>query len=629
MITVRFEPSGLRCHCPGDATLLEAAQKAGVSLPAVCGGAGTCGKCRVSVQGKVSAPTAVERRFLSENALGQGVRLACQTRPRGDVVVTVDSGRDGGPILTRGITRTVERQPAVEKRYLRLPAPTLEGNPADREDLMAAAGGDLPWQNEDLGLLRELPGRLREWGYAGTLVAVEGRIVDFEKGDTTGQAYGLAIDLGTTTIVVKLVDLRSGTVEAVASSVNPQRVYGEDVISRIQYAGQSRSHRRRLQSLVAKAINGLIDEVLGEAKIRRNRIYEAVIVGNTAMLHLLIGVDARFLAQYPYVPAFRAALRLDARELGLRIHPRGRVYLLPAIGRFVGGDTTGVILATDLLRRESLTLAIDIGTNGEIVLGRRGWGIACSTAAGPAFEGATIVHGMRAEKGAIDALWLDNGELKFHVIGEVQPRGICGSACIDLVAVLLSVGAIEPSGRMLPPEDLPPDVPANLRERVRRGERGVEFVLAEVEGRTITFTSSDVRQVQLAKGAIATGMQLLLRRAGVGIADVDQILVAGGFGNYIRPENAIRIGLLPPVDPGKIRFVGNAALTGAEMALLSRKAREEASSAAAQVEYVEIAAEPEFQDLFAENMFFPSRDLALGIWKPSNRRTGPLEEWEE
>lgn len=615
MIVVRFEPSGLRCHCEGRVSLLEAAQKAGVAISAVCGGAGTCGKCRVQVRGEVTPPTPVERRFLSAAELAKGIRLACQARPLSDVVVTTDTFV-AGQILTRGVSRSVEIDPAVRKRWIELNPPSLEDNPFDWEDFRRAVGGELGGGAASLSFLRELPVRLRRQDFRGTCVAVEGVVIDFEKGDTAGEVYGLAIDLGTTTLVVKLLNLASGSVEAVASGVNPQRVYGEDVVSRIQYASASSRNRRELQRAAVGALNELIRSVQREAGVARERLYEAVVVGNTAMLHLLAGVDARYLAQYPYVPAFRGPLRLSAREIGLRIHPRGRVFLLPAIGRFVGGDTVGVLLATDLLQRERLTLAIDIGTNGEIVLGARGEAVACSTAAGPAFEGATIKHGMRAEAGAIDAVWLNNGDLSYHVIGGGEPRGICGSANIDVVAILLSEGIVETSGRMLPPQELPPSWSGDLRRRLRVGPEGVEIVLAEVGGKSITFTQRDVREIQLAKGAIATGIRLLLDEAGVKLQEVDEVLVAGGFGNYIRPENAIRIGLLPAVDPDRIRFVGNAALTGAEMALLSRKARQEAVRIAEKVRYLEIAASPHFQELFAENMLFPAADEVPAMWRP-------------
>ncbi len=613
---VRFEPSGLRCHCSEEVTLLQAGQKAGVSLPAVCGGAGTCGKCRVFVKGAVTPPTAIEREVLSERELRDGMRLACQTRPLGEVVVTPVETEERGQILSHGVGRTVRVEPAVEKRWIRLEAPTLESNPFDWEDLRTAVGEAVEPNTHTLWWLRELPRRLRRYAFAGTCVMVDRVLVDFERGDTTRKSYGLAVDLGTTTVVAKLVDLRDGTVEAVSSAVNPQRVYGEDVVSRIQHAARSASARRELQKTALRAIDSLLGEVLSESGVRRQNVYEAVVVGNTAMLHLLLGADAEFLAQYPYVPAFRGPVRLPARELGLRIHPRGQLYLLPAIGRFVGADTTGVLLATDLLRSEAQILAVDIGTNGEIVLGDRRGAIACSTAAGPAFEGANITHGMRAERGAIDTVWLDGDELRFHVIGEGEPRGLCGSAAIDLVALLLSLGVVDETGRMRRPDELPGGLPADVRSRVQERDGVLQFLLAEANGRWIGFTQRDVREIQLAKGAIATGIDLLLREAGISIADVGSVVVAGGFGNYIRPENAVRIGLLPPVDPERIRFVGNAALTGAEMALLSTRARQEAEWISQQVRYVEIAAKPEFQERFAENMLFPSAEEMPEVWRP-------------
>ena len=608
---VRFDPSGLRCSCPEGMTVLGAAQKAGVTIPSVCGGAGLCGKCKIKVTQGVTPITDVEREWLTPRELREGIRLACQTRIIGEAVVQVVAPAEEGQVLETGIHRQVYVRPAVRKRYVELPRPTLEGNPFDWEDLCAQVADCKDSRPYDVNIWGVLPSRLRKWDFRGTAVTLNGRLLDFERGNTRACLYGVAVDLGTTTVVGKLIDLVDGSVQAVASSANPQRIYGEDVVSRVQHASKGKRERRELQKAAVHAINGIVERLLAEARVPRRFVYELVVDGNTVMNHLLIGADPTYMAEYPYVPVFRGPIDHGARQLGIRIHRNGRVHVLPAIGRFVGGDTTGVLLATDLCQRDTLHLAVDIGTNGEMVLGHKGWAVACSTAAGPAFEGANIRHGMRAEKGAIDSVWVEDGRLRMHVIGEVEARGICGSAVIDVVAELLRLGIVQETGRMLPPDQLSREIPPELRERVRTGDDGVFFVLTERGGEPeVVFTQRDVREVQLAKGAIATGIEMLLSEAGKDLSDVDRVLVAGGFGNYMKPENALRIGLLPQMPREKVHYVGNAALTGAEMALISVEARREARRIAERVRYIEIAARPEFQERFAENMLFPSGDAA-------------------
>ena len=608
---VRFDPSGLRCSCPEGMTILGAAQKAGVTIPSICGGAGLCGKCKVKVTHGVTPVTDVEREWLTPREIREGIRLACQAKIAGEAAIQVVAEAEEGQVLETGIHRQVYVRPAVRKRYLKLREPTLEGNPFDWDDLCAQVGDCKDPRPYDVRIWATLPSRLRKWNFRGTAVTLNGRLLDFERGNTRTRLFGVAVDLGTTTVVGKLIDLIDGSVQAVASTANPQRIYGEDVVSRVQHASKGKRERRELQKAAVQAINSVVERVLAEARVSRRFVYEVVVDGNTVMNHLLVGADPTYMAEYPYVPVFRGPIDHPARDLGLRIHRSGRVHILPAIGRFVGGDTTGVLLATDLCQRTSLHLAVDIGTNGEMVLGHKGWAVACSTAAGPAFEGANIRHGMRAEKGAIDSVWVENGQLRTHVIGEVEARGICGSAVIDIVAELLRAGILQETGRMLPPDQLPDDVPEDLRRRVRTGDQGVFFVLTENQGEPeVMFTQRDVREVQLAKGAIATGIEMLLSEAGKGLDDVEKVLVAGGFGNYMKPENALRIGLLPQMPKEKVHYVGNAALTGAEMALISVEARREARRIAQSVRYIEIAAKPEFQERFAENMLFPADDLA-------------------
>jgi uncharacterized 2Fe-2S/4Fe-4S cluster protein (DUF4445 family) len=552
----------------------------------------------------VSEPTQEERLLLDPDELRGGQRLACQTVVVGPCAVHAPDARalTVPAILTEGRRQEVRLQPNVRELEVSLPQPDLERNPSDLDDLLAVVGGA-----EDvtvpLPVLRQLPAALRHANFSVRVRLVGGEIVQVIPGEERRPLLGVALDIGTTTVVGKLFDLRTGRVLAVAARLNAQRVFGEDVISRIQHATRSQQDLLALQERVIAVINEIVVE-LCNGRAQPDDILEVVCAGNTVMTHLAAAVSPQWLAQYPYVPAFRASLCCQARELGIAIHELGKVYFLPGIGRFVGGDTVAVILAAGLDTSPTVKLAVDVGTNGEIVLGSRQRLLACSTAAGPAFEGAHIRHGMRAATGAIDRVDLVDGDIRCHVLGETEPQGVCGSGLIDAVAVLLRTGLVDASGRLMEGAQCPAGVPKALRERLGMvgGERA--FLLAG----QVVITQRDIREVQLAKGAIAAGARILMRLLGVGAGDLDQVLLAGAFGNFLRRDNAIRIGLLPPVQGERVSFIGNAACAGAEMALLSTVHRQRAEAIARQVEYVEISAIPDFQDLFAEEMMFPEPD---------------------
>ncbi|MBC7186558.1 MAG: DUF4445 domain-containing protein [Calditrichaeota bacterium] len=575
----------------------------GSEIEAPCGGTGTCGKCRVRVSGAVSDPTKEERALLDPDELRAGIRLACQTAIYGACRVTAPDAHalTAPTILTEGRRQEVALQPNVREVEVAVPAPALDRNPADLEDLLAAMGFSGGGLSMPLPVLRGLSGLLREANFLVRARLVGQEIVDVSSARERRPLLGLAVDIGTTTVVGKLFDLRTGHVVAVASRLNAQRVFGEDVISRIQHASKSARDLQALQERVIAVINEIVVEVCaGRAEPRD--VVEVVCAGNTVMTHLAAGVCPQWLAQYPYVPVFVSPLSCRASELGIAIHEFGKVYFLPGIGRFVGGDTVGVILAAGLDMGSSHRLAVDVGTNGEIVSASRDRLLACSTAAGPAFEGAHIAHGMRAANGAIDRVDLVDGEIRCHVLGEGEPSGICGSGLIDAVAVLLRAGLLDPSGRLLGADECPAELAETLRARLttRGGDRA--FLLAG----QVAITQRDIREVQLAKGAIAAGTRILMRQLGIRPQQLEEVLLAGAFGNFLRRDNAIRIGLLPPIPVERVSFIGNAACAGAEMALLSTEQRRRAEEIARRVEYVEISAFPEFQDIFAEEMMFPA-----------------------
>ena len=607
---VTFEPDGRTLEVPAGRTLLEAAQAAGVQLEAPCGGRGTCGGCRVLIPDDPPAPSEACRRVLSGEEIGRRLRLACQVRVRRDlcVVIPEEARRRDQVILTEGVAFDVPLRPNVRKVAVRVPEPSVTDQRADADRLLdALAEAGLDGLTVGPAMLRELPRRLRTLDFHPAAVVVGREVVHLDRPTAVDACYGLALDVGTTTLVGYLVNLVSGETVAVASRANPQAAYGDDVIARIEYCGRQKTGARTLQALVVDALNEILAEACRRAQVKPAAVYEAAMVGNTTMNHLLLALPVDAIARAPFVAASASSHSVPARSVGLKIHQRGRLYTGPLVAGFVGADTVGVILATGMHAAERLTLAIDIGTNGEIVLGTRERLLACSTAAGPALEGARIRYGMRAAGGAIDRVDIVDGRVTVRTIGDEPPVGLCGTGLVDAVAALAEAGVIDPTGRMRPAEAVAgaPD----LARRLRPADGEPAFVLVEAGeaccGHPILLTQRDVREVQLAKGAIAAGVRTLLDVYGAAMDDVAEVLLAGAFGNFIRPDRARGIGLLPDVPLEKIRFVGNAAGAGARMLLINRNLRYVATDVARGVEHVELSERRDFQERFAEAMLFP------------------------
>lgn len=424
--------------------------------------------------------------------------------------------------------------------------------------------------------------------------------------DSNGVILGLAIDIGTTTVVVKLIDMRDGTCRATEAALNPQMQFGDDVVSRIAYAETEEGYAE-LHKAIINCINTLIEKLCAKAAIETRQIYEVCAVGNTAMSHIFIKLPITQLGQAPYKAHSLDAYDLASGDLGLQLNPAARIHTVENIAGFVGADTTAVALAADIDCAEEMTLIVDIGTNGEIVLGTKDTLFAASCAAGPALEGARITCGGRAAEGAIEAVVIGKDDIDLDVIGDAPPHSICGSGLIDAVAVMLELGIIDRTGRFTEPAKLKKELPAAIFSRIVEREGQLRFVLAPAANagdEPVFLTQQDIRQMQLAKGAIRAGIKLLQRRMGLEDADILRILLAGAFGNYIRPESALRIGLLPAVGVERIHSIGNAAASGAQMILLNRRCRQQAGEVARKMEYVEIAHEPDFQMIFAESMSF-------------------------
>jgi uncharacterized 2Fe-2S/4Fe-4S cluster protein (DUF4445 family) len=561
------------------------------------------------VDGDVSVPTSEEAESLSPDAIAKGYRLACQTIPLADCRVRVPLESLTSPQRTQveGEEMAVAPDPLAQSHPVTLPPPSLDDLRADAERLAEALQEQhgLTATGVDLDVLRQISSRLRadidpKTGYWRVgAVTRAGEIIGLLP---PGAApLGLAIDLGTTKIAAYLFDLTSGRTLESRGLMNPQIAYGEDVIARITLAEQDEGKRALLPQLVVAAINEAASEMCARVDAEVSHIVDMVVVGNTAMHHLLLGLPVMQLALAPYVPAVASALDVKARDLGLRLAPGAYVHLLPNVAGYVGADHVAMLLATQVEEQRGLVLAIDIGTNTEICLANEGVLTSASCASGPAFEGAHIKHGMRAASGAIERLRLVEGSIECETIGGGPPVGLCGSGIVDAMAQLFLAGVLDRHGRM---QDHP---------RVREVDGVREFVLVDepelISGSTgqgrqrgIVFTQHDVRQVQLAKGAMRTGIEMLLATSGRKMEEIDAVIIAGAFGSYIDISNAITIGLLPRLPLERFRQVGNAAGMGAKLALVSRAKREAAQALASRIGYLELAAHPLFPATFAQAM---------------------------
>ncbi|MGI5816763.1 MAG: ASKHA domain-containing protein [Armatimonadota bacterium] len=609
MITVSFKPGGEMGEVERETTILAAAESMGVSINAPCGGRGRCGRCRVIAEKGCAPPTQAETDLLTGEELRNGVRLACEARLIEDaqIILPGDSRTVTGKILSDDAREEIVLSPNVIARAVEVAEPSLADQRSDFERVADALGvppGELKVHRDALA---QLPTVLRGNGFHVGVVRVGDVVSAIRPPNADSCCLGAAIDIGTTTVVAYLVDLRTGEVVATASELNPQARYGHDLISRIEHVQSAATGLEDLRRLIVDLINRLLAEATGEAGVRRRDIYEVAVVGNTCMHHLFLGLDPRHLAHAPYVPVTREPIELSAEEAGLAINRAGNVYCLPVIAGFVGADTVGVLLMSRMAERDHPTLAIDIGTNGEVMLSANGRLLTTSCAAGPAFEGGEIRHGVRAADGAIERVWLRNGSIGYATIGSARPNGICGSGIFDTVAALLDSGVADSSGR-LATEEVAETLSPGLRARLRGEGPDREFVLVEgggVGNGEITFTQKDLREVQLAKGAVRAAIELLCAETGIRCDEIEEVLLAGAFGNYIDRRSALRMGLLPDVRLEQIRGIGNAAGAGALAALLSLDERKRAAELARDAEHVELMANPRFQLVFADSMMFP------------------------
>lgn len=649
--TVIFQPSGHRGRVPKGWTVMDAARRLGEQIETLCGGKGLCGKCRISVQdgsyskyGIVSSPDHLsgwkdtEARFITPEERKEGFRLACLARIEGDILIYVpEESRAAKPVITKQ-TRVipVEPDPAVRNYQLTVPKSNNQHPESDFEWLIAGLSRNPELKDRfqhidlhsicDLEVLRQLPRRLRQKDREITASIWRNReVIRIQSGHTKG-LYGIAVDIGTTTMVAALVDLDNGTVLETRTAMNPQIQFGEDVIARINYHQTHADGLSRMSEHAISTLNSLIEELISAAlstdssedagaglRLEREDIVDMTIVCNTVMHHILLQLDPDFLARAPFPPVLRHSLDLKANIMGIRICPSAYVHLLPIEAAFVGADNVAVLLAEAPHHGDQLQLIIDVGTNGELALGNRDRIYTVSCATGPAFEGAEISFGMRASAGAIERISIapETHEVAYKVVGkeiwssyakpeEMDTRGICGSGIMDLLAELYRAGIILSSGAFNPSQK-------SSRFRINKETGQKEFIIARKPetaiGRDITVTQKDIRQIQLAKAAIYAGCKFLMTKWGTDTVDV--IKIAGGFGLHIDPEKILIMGMIPDCDPKTIVAVGNAAGTGAVLALMNMEKRAEADQIALKVENVELSTQQEFKDEFIKALAIP------------------------
>ena len=593
---VIFQPMGISREMPEGITLLEAEIKAGIRPDAPCGGKGTCGKCLV-------------------NMIKDGVKeevKACQVILDRDMEVEVSAGAYS-QILVQGTSRSIALDPVVRSAWIDVEKCVIGDNRSDwtrfKESLAKEAGVDEAVILPNLPLAAGLYELLQANKFRCFVIYCQNafgqvEVLDIRADETP--VYSVALDIGTTSVVTYLLDGHSGEQLAVASVLNPQSQFGADVIQRSNHVIEQGGEE------MAQVIRGAVDQLVGEicekAGVAREDVYLIAGVGNTCMHHLFMQISPSALVHSPYNPSFSDPLIFPAGEIGLSIHPNGRLMFLSNIAGFVGADTVGVMLAVDFDKRKPLTLAIDIGTNGEMVLGNEERMIACSTAAGPAFEGAKIECGMRAAPGAVDHFMFEGTEMKLSVVGDRRPVGICGSGLMDVVASLLEVGLIDDTGRLQTEDEVETDCAKANVHRVVNLDGNVVFMLAfeneSEDGRPVYLSQKDIREVQLAKGAIAAGIELMADTLGRKISEIEQVFIAGAFGNYMRPASACRLGMIPMELLPRIDSVGNAAGEGAKIAALNREEFEHSVVMARKCEFLELATHPDFQDTYVDNLMF-------------------------
>ncbi|MFX0047140.1 MAG: ASKHA domain-containing protein [Candidatus Hermodarchaeota archaeon] len=633
-IIIDFEPISRRLYYKKNNSIYQLLVNSGIRIRSLCGGLGTCGKCKLLIQQGnryINPLTDSEMSLLTKEEISENRRLACQCyisrdqinfrkkhpEPQIRVFLPQEMLIEDFKILTSGLNKGINLNPNVKKVFIEVNKPNLEDSTPDLERIISALKSKTEIYKDHLDpliefdTLKKIPLVLRKDNHRVTLTLYEENvIIDCEAGDEVENNYGIAFDIGTTTLVGYLINLNNGKTYSTASALNPQTAYGEDVVSRITFIKNNREGLLKLNTAVINALNEIIDETCTDAKISPSQIYEATFVGNSVMHHIFLNIDPSYIGLSPYVPAFRKDLNVKAKDINLKINRGGYAYILPLVAGFVGADTIGVILSSQIDKESDLTLAIDVGTNGEIVVGNTNILATGSCAAGSALEGAHIKNGMRAASGAIDTIEIDptNLKVRYTTINNKEPIGICGSGIIDAVAEMLKSKIITRSGSF--------NKELIDHKNIIKNDKNIEFILVEKNltpiNRNITITQNDIRELQMAKAAFYSGTRIILNYLNQAYKlklKIKQIYLAGAFGNYINKSNAKFIGMIPDISDELIYQIGNAAGIGAQNCLLNINLRAKARKLTENIKYVEIAIKQEFQKEYAQAMYFPHLNL--------------------
>ena len=609
-------PDDLWLNIPQGQTIYEALQNTDLDLDGECGGMGKCGRCKVKVLSRTEPPTNVEGELLDEEELKQGIRLACRTGVNQDLEISVGEPATHAEyhkilttshILETGPLPILCFEPLVHKRLLTIPPHLQHEELSDLDRVRIAIGPKHQDINATLHCLRTLHQMLRRTEFSGAAVIHEEYLMAWQEREEELRSYGLVFDLGTTTVVGKLISMLDGGEVAVASCLNGQSRYGTDVISRLQYVKERPSGLDNLHNIIIKDMNRITAQLLKTGGINPNEIFVAVAAGNTTMQHLALNLNPSGIAESPFSPVLTDGLTVKAADVGLELNPDALLYVMPTKSGYIGGDLISVILASGAWEHEDETiLGMDFGTNGEIFLGNGKRLMTCSAAVGPALEGASISRGMIAKAGAIEAVSFEQDDIQYQVIGNIKPKGICGSGLVELVAMLLDLGFIDYEGLIRPSEE---GLAEGLSSRVIECSGAYDFLIASPEEsydhRPIYLTQKDVRELQLAKAAIAAGIKTLMDEMGIGTEDISRVYLAGALGNYVSPASAMRIGLIPRFDPDIVTSLGNAASTGASIVLLSKDYWKMANQLALSIEHVELSSRLDFNQHFIDQMDFP------------------------
>ncbi|MGF6375866.1 uncharacterized 2Fe-2S/4Fe-4S cluster protein (DUF4445 family) [Clostridiales Family XIII bacterium PM5-7] len=605
-MNITFLPQQITWEAKAGETILQAAVNAGVNIDGNCAGVGTCGKCKVKILEGSLEPIEDHHHKLTAGEIKQGYRLACCHLVSEGMVIEMPESETTASRKRKMIhlPDSFAAEVAVEKYVIDIEESSLQDQNSDEIRIKSALGREnLTFTKEALIKLPEVIKNSLQL----TVAIRDNLVIDVETGDTVKENYGIAVDIGTTTAVVMLWNLHTKEMVDIFATTNPQGAYGADVISRITFVMEKEENLKIIHKAIIDCINKAIAEFSEEWKIDKENIYDLTVVGNTTMSHIFLNVNPAQLAVAPFTPVFACGVDTLGVDLALTVNPHAQVHVAANIAGHVGSDITAGIITTDLMDCQKGHLFIDIGTNGEIVLTGNGRAVACSTAAGPAFEGSSIKQGMRAARGAIERIDIGEDGVSIEVIGDTQPIGICGSGIIDAVGELIRVGIVDRSGRLLGRERLEKKgIHENILKHIKETDGGNDFVLyfSEDGESDVLITQKDVREVQLAKAAISAGIAIMMKEIGITEETLEKISIAGAFGNYIRNASAIHIGLLPKIDEEKIYSLGNSAGIGASMILMSTSCKKEASNVARQVEHIELAARSDFQDQYMIAMRF-------------------------